>query len=250
MSRLPNPPLFLRLAAPRRSRRSDAALATLLATIAGAANAGGFIALGEYASHMTGYLSQTADGIALGKIGMALQALGAIAAFLGGAAFATLLMAWARLTRPHLAVAAPLAAQGAVFLLIAALGAADAPVWAELYPLCVVMGLQNATITKISGAVIRTTHATGMVTDLGIEIGRMAAHARLGPGVKRPDRRKARLFARILLSFLAGGIVGAFGYGWAGAAFSAPLGLLALAPALPWLALRRPARAARRTPAI
>lgn len=31
------------------------------------------------------------------------------------------------------------------------------------------MGLQNATITRISGAVIRTTHLTGVVTDLGLE---------------------------------------------------------------------------------
>ena len=31
------------------------------------------------------------------------------------------------------------------------------------------MGLQNATITKISGAVVRTTHLTGVVTDLGLE---------------------------------------------------------------------------------
>jgi len=31
------------------------------------------------------------------------------------------------------------------------------------------MGLQNATITKISGAVVRTTHLTGIVTDLGLE---------------------------------------------------------------------------------
>jgi uncharacterized membrane protein YoaK (UPF0700 family) len=31
------------------------------------------------------------------------------------------------------------------------------------------MGLQNATITEISGAVIRTTHLTGVVTDFGLE---------------------------------------------------------------------------------
>lgn len=31
------------------------------------------------------------------------------------------------------------------------------------------MGLQNATITRISGAVIRTTHLTGVTTDLGLE---------------------------------------------------------------------------------
>ncbi len=32
------------------------------------------------------------------------------------------------------------------------------------------MGLQNATITRISGAVVRTTHLTGVVTDLGLEL--------------------------------------------------------------------------------
>lgn len=31
------------------------------------------------------------------------------------------------------------------------------------------MGLQNATITRISGAVVRTTHLTGVVTDFGLE---------------------------------------------------------------------------------
>ncbi len=32
------------------------------------------------------------------------------------------------------------------------------------------MGLQNATITRISGAVVRTTHLTGVITDLGLEL--------------------------------------------------------------------------------
>ena len=31
------------------------------------------------------------------------------------------------------------------------------------------MGLQNATITNVSGAVVRTTHVTGVITDLGLE---------------------------------------------------------------------------------
>lgn len=39
--------------------------------------------------------------------------------------------------------------------------------------LCYVMGLQNALITKISHAEIRTTHVTGLVTDLGIEMGKL-----------------------------------------------------------------------------
>jgi uncharacterized membrane protein YoaK (UPF0700 family) len=34
--------------------------------------------------------------------------------------------------------------------------------------LCFAMGLQNAMITEISKAEIRTTHVTGLVTDIGI----------------------------------------------------------------------------------
>ena len=35
--------------------------------------------------------------------------------------------------------------------------------------LCAAMGLQNSLVTRLSGAVVRTTHLTGVLTDLGIE---------------------------------------------------------------------------------
>ena len=57
------------LVANRRSAASDLVLATVLAGIAGAANAGGFFALGQYTSHMTGYLSQLADNIVNKPVG-------------------------------------------------------------------------------------------------------------------------------------------------------------------------------------
>lgn len=63
-------------------------------------------------------------------------------------------------------------------------------------------GLQNAMITTFSGAVVRTTHMTGIITDLGIMIG-----ARLRG--ERFDFRKAKLFMFIFCGFLFGGIAGA-----------------------------------------
>ncbi|KOO03298.1 YoaK family protein [Vibrio nereis] len=62
-------------------------------------------------------------------------------------------------------------------------------------------GLQNAMITTFSGAVVRTTHMTGIITDFGIMIG-----ARLRG--KDFDFRKAKLFLFILCGFLSGGIIG------------------------------------------
>ncbi|MCL7466543.1 YoaK family protein, partial [Phaeovulum sp. NW3] len=84
------------LAAHRRSAGNDLVLATFLAMIAGAANAGGFFALGHYTSHMTGYLSQLADNLAILQWRLALVSAFAVSAFICGAAFSTLLINWAR----------------------------------------------------------------------------------------------------------------------------------------------------------
>lgn len=63
-------------------------------------------------------------------------------------------------------------------------------------------GLQNAMITTFSGAVVRTTHMTGVITDLGIMIGESLRGRQF-------DRRKATLFLFIFFGFLSGGIAGA-----------------------------------------
>jgi uncharacterized membrane protein YoaK (UPF0700 family) len=63
----------------RRTAKSDRSLAIFLAFVAGSANAGGFILLGSYTSHMTGYLSQAADQLVLGNyllVGVAILAIG------------------------------------------------------------------------------------------------------------------------------------------------------------------------------
>lgn len=63
-------------------------------------------------------------------------------------------------------------------------------------------GLQNAMVTTYSGAVVRTTHLTGIFTDLGLMLGALLRG-------KRFDRRKAIMFLLIISGFIAGGIIGA-----------------------------------------
>ncbi len=66
-------------------------------------------------------------------------------------------------------------------------------------------GLQNGMVSTYSGATVRTTHVTGLVTDLGTMLG-----ARLRG---RPlDARKARLFSLLVSGFVLGGSVGAWGF--------------------------------------
>ena len=64
-------------------------------------------------------------------------------------------------------------------------------------------GLQNALATTYSGAIIRTTHLTGIFTDLGIMLGSLFRGEAL-------DRRKAVLFLLIISGFILGGTLGAF----------------------------------------
>jgi uncharacterized membrane protein YoaK (UPF0700 family) len=84
------------------------------------------------------------------------------------------------------------------------------------------MGLQNSLVTRLSGAIVRTTHLTGVVTDLGIEAARWFRYARhtLGTrsGVKltfteappsRPHGPRAALLATIFFWFCAGSGLGA-----------------------------------------
>jgi uncharacterized membrane protein YoaK (UPF0700 family) len=66
-------------------------------------------------------------------------------------------------------------------------------------------GLQNAMVTTYSGAIIRTTHVTGIFTDLGIMLGSMFRGQVI-------DRRKAKLFLCIIAGFVFGGTFGALFY--------------------------------------
>jgi uncharacterized membrane protein YoaK (UPF0700 family) len=64
-------------------------------------------------------------------------------------------------------------------------------------------GLQNALATTYSGAVIRTTHVTGIFTDLGIMLGSKIRGEIF-------DKRKGLLFLLIILGFICGGTLGAY----------------------------------------
>lgn len=99
-----------------------------------------------------------------------------------------------------------------------------------------IMGLQNAVITKISKAEIRTTHITGIVTDIGIELGKLAywnAHQfdDAAPVVANRDRLKVLTFLAVF--FFAGGVLGALGFKHVGYVATVPLALLLVVLAMP-----------------
>lgn len=239
------------LAARERNAASDRHLASYLTFVAGAVNAGGFMAIHQYTSHMSGIISAIADNLVLGNVFLVATGISSLAAFVAGAATSAVLINWARRRALESEYALPLAVEAALLLLfglsglVLAAGSASAMVM-TIALLCFIMGLQNAIITKLSGARIRTTHVTGLVTDAGIEIGKLLyrndpAHPELPPVVA--DRAKLALLLSLIGLFFFGGIAGAFLFSHLGlpvaALFALPLGLFASFPlAADWSARR------------
>lgn len=232
-----------KLTSPERTDVSNRRLGCSLAFVAGAANAGGFLAVGQYTSHMSGIVSALADNAVLGDIALLITGLSSLLAFLVGAATSAILINWGRRHEAQSKYAAPLMVEAVLLLCFGFLGTnleqhrlLFAPATVGL--LCFVMGLQNAMITKISKAEIRTTHVTGIVTDIGIELGKLVywnTDTTLPTTEKVvADRAKLRLLGSLLGAFLVGGLVGAFGFKHVGFVVTVPLAamlvLLAIVP--------------------
>jgi uncharacterized membrane protein YoaK (UPF0700 family) len=238
-------PLFYlrRLTGRERTDRANRHLARYLAFVAGAANAGGWMAVRQYTSHMSGLVSSMADDVALGSFTLFWQGLAAVTAFFLGAISTTVCIRWARVRKLESEFALPLMIE-AVLLVTFGLTArtfAGSRLMGTVLLLCFTMGLQNATITKLSGSVIRTTHLTGMITDIGIATGRILSaslgrDASIGAGhfSLEPEVRAIRLLGSLVALFFVGAVTGAVGFKHVGALFALPLALiLVLLAAMP-----------------
>jgi len=225
-----------------RAPSTNRVLGLLLAFNAGAMNAGGFLVLHMYTSHMTGFASQVADAIVLGQATLLLNALGAILAFVCGAAVAAIQINWGRQHRLRHPYALPLLLEAALMLPFGLMGAITLG-WHTPFavPLTVlllsfIMGLQNALAAKTSAGKVRTTHMTGNLTDLGIELGKMLYWNRRGrPAgqLVRHNGPRLRFFGGLVLMFVAGGLAGAAGFKWLGFICVLPLAALLLSLSLP-----------------
>jgi uncharacterized membrane protein YoaK (UPF0700 family) len=205
-----------RLTARERSSRSNWQLAAVLAFVAGAADVSGYLALHQFTSHMSGIVASLATTLAERKLQSGAEALtipaATLSAFLAGAAVCAVLVNWARRRNRESLYAVPVLLEA---LLLAALTfpAVHTRFFLVLVGLCFSMGLQNAIITKISESEIRTTHVTGMITDIGIELGKVLYinRSHTQPRV-RADGSRLALLSLLVALFFGGGALGAFAY--------------------------------------
>lgn len=174
-----------------------------LAGVAGMVNAVGFLAFGHQAiTHLTGTTTLFGVAVAEGQTLLALQLLAFVGSFFAGAAASGALIgdSTLRLGRRY-GVALMLEAT----LLLLAIPLLRHHSTAGICIATAACGLQNAMASTYSGAVLRTTHVSGIFTDLGIFLGQRLR----GLG---HDARRRNLYLLIVLGFAVGATIGAGGY--------------------------------------
>ena len=183
--------------------------AWVLAFIAGMVNVVGFLGIKHQAvTHLTGTTSMLAAAVAQLDYESMRHFAAALGSFIVGTVISGFIIQDSTLQLGHrygvalllesllLCVAVPLIQHGSDF---------------GFYSAACACGLQNAMMSTFSGAVVRTTHISGMFTDLGIFLG----HAIRGLPV---DAQRVRLCFLIITGFFTGGVVSALlfpslGYG-------------------------------------
>ena len=182
--------------------------AGLLACVAGMVNVVGYLSFEQQAvTHLTGTTTLLGEAVAKRDLHAISRLAGVALAFMAGAALSGMIVqdSTLKLGRRY----------GVALVLESLLLIAAIPLFMQgrlAGPLLAAMacGLQNAMATTYSGAVIRTSHLSGMFTDLGIGLG----HALRGMPLQK---RRLLLCGLIISGFFTGAVLGAllfvrFGY--------------------------------------
>lgn len=207
-------------------------LAISLSWIGGYVNVVAWMTCGAAVSHMSGNATHLGQGIV--ELFTSRQLFGLMffglltLSFLIGAAISAICIESMRRQGQRSKYILPLAIEA---LLLAAftvgvdwVDLSGQPAWLTVLACtaCMAMGLQNATITRISGSVVRTTHVTGVITDLGLESVQYflwlkdrvmrGGHGRLMRALaitrRQPAAQRLLLLASIFGSFMFGATAG------------------------------------------
>ena len=174
--------------------------AAALASVAGIVNVVGFLGFQQQAvTHLTGNTSLLGAALVAGDAGTAIGLAAMLAAFVAGSMLSGLIVqdSTLRLGRRY----------GVALSIESLMLLAAVPLFRQQHlagPILAAMacGLQNAMATTYSGALVRTSHVSGMFTDLGIMLGHLLRGLPLA-------RRRLALCSLVISFFFAGGVVGA-----------------------------------------
>lgn len=195
-----------------RTHKHNIQIATTLSFVAGIVNVTGYLSLHRMTTNVTGHFAYFIHDVANMDILGGLAFLLYIVSFLLGSFVSSLLIELISSKKKLNIYLYPTLLES--FLLIFVYVVWQFSLITSLdfiaCTLLFAMGVQNSFVTKISKAVVRTTHLTGLFTDLGIEISQVLVGKNEENMVMIKSNIKLRLY--IISFFFLGGIVGGFVY--------------------------------------
>ncbi|MFD2248397.1 YoaK family protein [Pontibacter ruber] len=203
---------MLRHTGHRRNFRHNIRLAALLCLTAGFVNITGLLAFAVLTTNVTGHVAYFAESFSQGDFQL-VRIIGVwMFLFLLGAFSSSFIIG--RIGRNQtFAYTLPILLEIGILVLNAIYGYrySGGVIEKEIFAgsLLFAMGLQNAMVSMISGSVVRTTHLTGIFTDLGIDLAAATLPATV-PKQGLSQRITLRLV--IIFFFLAGAVAGGFLY--------------------------------------
>lgn len=199
-------------------KQSNLFLWYLLALLAGFVNVGGVLSVHRFVSHVTGFATNAGIELTKNNFMTALSMILVPIAFLFGSAISGFFIERQRENNQSPNYFFVLSLMSLIYFSVAILGIngyfgtfgeelAGTRDYALLIILCLSCGIQNAVITSWSGAVVRTTHLTGITTDLGIGI--VKFFNLKNNHLKNLEGRANKLRTGIIFSFMVGSFLGA-----------------------------------------
>lgn len=196
-----------------RTFAHDLRLATLLSFVAGLVNITGVLALKTLTTNVTGHFAFFAEEIMRHDYAIAFTFFLFTIFFLLGSFLSSFLQELISLKNPDLSHIFPITLEMIILIAVGIFGTSSGIYTLDgkltAFFLLLSMGIQNSLVTNISKSTVRTTHLTGLFTDLGIELSQLFFY-------KKPEevkKLKTSIFLRLsiitffFLGCFSGGII-------------------------------------------
>lgn len=197
-----------------RTLNHNKKIASLLSFVAGIVNVAGFLSVQKLTTNVTGHFAFFVDEVFKLHFTESFVYFLYIFFFFLGSFVSSLLVEIITRKNERLIYVIPTAIESVILFTIAFVGHKLIPNYANIiaFSLLFAMGLQNSLVTRISDAVVRTTHLTGLFTDLGIELSQLFFYKAKAQKDRLISTIKLRL--RIITFFFIGGVIGGVFYSY------------------------------------
>ncbi len=195
-----------------RTKKHNLQIATVLSLVAGIVNVTGFLSIQQLTTNVTGHFAQFIYDVDRLEFWPGTIFLIYIASFLAGSFSSALLIELFRFNKKMNVYLIPILIESLILISIVLLYDFYGINYYNLIACMLLfsMGLQNSFVTKISNAVVRTTHLTGLFTDMGIELSHLIF--KKDKIARKEIKAVIKLRIYIILFFFLGGIIGGFCY--------------------------------------